>query len=308
LAIGSPLSYHLLSVLSAPDIFQVFLFFCEVLSDCLMRGSVRSSVPPEAVECGVDVLCIESMGIRVPFVFQIRHNGAGFLACEDGELATRMIVPGHGPVSAWIDERRFADCPLVDPLPSRDLHDIVEKSIREVEHRIRSLQLLFEVGDQIWLFSTSFANDFETNNLNGIFSIAGCKGYPELIFQGDMFFPDFYPDFQDAPLQVQRYKEFNVVPGDELAQRNVLSLGSFYTLLNLTPGNFRVSYPLQMTIIDFVLFFLQYFLALIYRKDLLQKAGVKNVVFREAKGLAHEWQTWRYALHDFAPRLFQQNK
>src|SRR5262245_36060648 len=29
-------------------------------------------------------------------------------------------------------------------------------------------------------------------------------------------------------------------------------------------------------------------------------------VFREAKGLAHEWQTWRYALHDFAPRLFQQ--
>jgi enterochelin esterase-like enzyme len=40
----------------------------------------------------------------------------------------------------------------------------------------------------------------------------------------------------------------------------------------------------------------------------LQEAGIKNVVFREAKGLAHEWQTWRYALHDFAPRLFQQNK
>jgi len=37
----------------------------------------------------------------------------------------------------------------------------------------------------------------------------------------------------------------------------------------------------------------------------LQKAGIKNVVFRDAEGLAHEWQTWRYALHDFAPRLFQ---
>jgi enterochelin esterase-like enzyme len=37
----------------------------------------------------------------------------------------------------------------------------------------------------------------------------------------------------------------------------------------------------------------------------LQQLGIKNVVFREAKGLAHEWQTWRYALHDFAPRLFQ---
>jgi enterochelin esterase-like enzyme len=39
--------------------------------------------------------------------------------------------------------------------------------------------------------------------------------------------------------------------------------------------------------------------------DSLKAAGIKNVVFREAKGLAHEWQTWRYALHDFAPRLFQ---
>jgi enterochelin esterase-like enzyme len=37
----------------------------------------------------------------------------------------------------------------------------------------------------------------------------------------------------------------------------------------------------------------------------LQEAGAKNVVFRDAKGFAHEWQTWRYALHDFAPRLFQ---
>ena len=40
----------------------------------------------------------------------------------------------------------------------------------------------------------------------------------------------------------------------------------------------------------------------------LQEAGIKNVVFRDAPGLAHEWQTWRYALHDFAPRLFQPKK
>jgi enterochelin esterase family protein len=36
----------------------------------------------------------------------------------------------------------------------------------------------------------------------------------------------------------------------------------------------------------------------------LRQAGVKNLEFRDAKGLAHEWQTWRYALYDFAPRLF----
>jgi enterochelin esterase-like enzyme len=38
----------------------------------------------------------------------------------------------------------------------------------------------------------------------------------------------------------------------------------------------------------------------------LRQVGIKNVVFRDAKGFAHEWQTWRYALYDFAPRLFQQ--
>jgi len=37
----------------------------------------------------------------------------------------------------------------------------------------------------------------------------------------------------------------------------------------------------------------------------LQQSGIKNVVFRDAEGLAHEWQTWRYAFYDFAPRLFR---
>jgi enterochelin esterase-like enzyme len=40
----------------------------------------------------------------------------------------------------------------------------------------------------------------------------------------------------------------------------------------------------------------------------LETVGVKNVVFRDKKEFAHEWQTWRHALHDFAPRLFQDAK
>ena len=40
----------------------------------------------------------------------------------------------------------------------------------------------------------------------------------------------------------------------------------------------------------------------------LQKGGSKNVVFRDLKGQGHEWQTWRVAFHDFAPRLFQSKK
>ncbi|MEI6232903.1 MAG: alpha/beta hydrolase-fold protein [Planctomycetota bacterium] len=37
----------------------------------------------------------------------------------------------------------------------------------------------------------------------------------------------------------------------------------------------------------------------------LQKSGIKNVVVRDSEGLSHEWQTWRDALFDFAPRLFK---
>jgi enterochelin esterase family protein len=36
----------------------------------------------------------------------------------------------------------------------------------------------------------------------------------------------------------------------------------------------------------------------------LEKAGIKHAVF-ESPGTAHEWQTWRRSLHDFAPRLFR---
>jgi enterochelin esterase-like enzyme len=42
--------------------------------------------------------------------------------------------------------------------------------------------------------------------------------------------------------------------------------------------------------------------------EALQQSGVKNVVFRDLEGQGHEWQTWRYALNDFAPRLFQEKK
>jgi enterochelin esterase-like enzyme len=40
----------------------------------------------------------------------------------------------------------------------------------------------------------------------------------------------------------------------------------------------------------------------------LRQAGARNVVFRDLEGQGHEWQTWRYAFHDFAPRLFRPKK
>jgi enterochelin esterase-like enzyme len=38
--------------------------------------------------------------------------------------------------------------------------------------------------------------------------------------------------------------------------------------------------------------------------EAMNKAGIKAVWF-EAAGTSHEWQTWRWCLYDFAPRLFR---
>jgi len=39
--------------------------------------------------------------------------------------------------------------------------------------------------------------------------------------------------------------------------------------------------------------------------DTLKNHGIKNLVYHESQGTAHEWLTWRRALNDFAPRLFR---
>jgi enterochelin esterase-like enzyme len=47
------------------------------------------------------------------------------------------------------------------------------------------------------------------------------------------------------------------------------------------------------------------FLALVKKMhESLDATGIKHVVF-ESPGTAHEWQTWRRSLHDFAPRIFK---
>lgn len=39
--------------------------------------------------------------------------------------------------------------------------------------------------------------------------------------------------------------------------------------------------------------------------EALKAHGIKNIVFHESQGTAHEWLTWRRALCDFAPRIFK---
>jgi enterochelin esterase family protein len=39
--------------------------------------------------------------------------------------------------------------------------------------------------------------------------------------------------------------------------------------------------------------------------EALKAYGIKNIVFHESQGTAHEWLTWRRALNEFAPKLFR---
>jgi len=114
--------------------------------------------------------------------------------------------------------------------------------------------MFFESGDQVWFTREAGGN----NEICGIFDIAGCKGYPELVAEGSSYFPDFFPDFKDTSLLIQRYLERNYDSTNDLAVRNAVSPFNFYSILFETPKNFRITYPHQMTYIDMVALLMQY--------------------------------------------------
>ncbi|MFL5739895.1 MAG: neuraminidase-like domain-containing protein [Flavisolibacter sp.] len=142
--------------------------------------------------------------------------------------------------------------------------DYTDADIRRDQYNL----LYLELTDQIWLFSSTLEGTEEYNTINGIFDIAGCKGYPELAFGGSSSFNDFFPDFKDAQLESQRYDELNRDKTDDLAVRNAISPFSFYQILGRTPAkypsipskSFHITYPLQLTEIDIIAVLIEYLL------------------------------------------------
>lgn len=130
--------------------------------------------------------------------------------------------------------------------------------------------MYFEFGQQIWLVSTDVyidefcIDEYEYHQINGVFNIAGCKGYPELIPNfnerglPDSF--DFFPDFKNTLLKSQRYNEQDKIAPNDLAVRNGISFFNFYEILGKTPGTFRLTYPHQLTMIDLLSILFQYLL------------------------------------------------
>lgn len=133
-----------------------------------------------------------------------------------------------------------------------------------------SFNLMYiEFMNQIWIISSYWDNG-DYHQLRGIFDIAGCKGYPELLFEGNQYFYDFYPDFKDSLLNSQKYKELVSILPDELAVRNGKSPFSFYNILNQTPGQFRITYPHQFTNIDLIALFFQWLFLILNSKSSIE--------------------------------------
>ena len=131
--------------------------------------------------------------------------------------------------------------------------------------------LYFEMFEQIWLFSTIDIHNTEFHQKNGVFNITGCKGYPELQPQVTEYFPDFLPDFEHAILNTQRYKDLTSI-NDNLSIKNGISFFAFLELLEKTPKSFKLTYPIQFTLIDLVMFFLQYLLMHIYGRSVRDRS------------------------------------
>lgn len=105
----------------------------------------------------------------------------------------------------------------------------------------------------ITIFHSSWDSNWEYHMQDGIFNIAGCQGYPELISTEQKNFPDFYPDVWDAFLNPQRYIEVGEYESpDELFILSLLSFFGFSKRLGKTPGQFRLTHPFQLNLFDLI--------------------------------------------------------
>ncbi len=92
-----------------------------------------------------------------------------------------------------------------------------------------------------------------SNTVIGSFTLTGCKGIPEAVpWNAVISNFKYLPVFRDTGFLEQRYREQNLVAGDDLYMHTIFNLTGF-GLVNNTPGTFKVTYPEQMSLIDLLL-------------------------------------------------------
>ncbi len=112
-------------------------------------------------------------------------------------------------------------------------------------------------SEHIIVFHTDYDQNTEFHTTDGVFNIAGCQGYPELISTNQGNFPDFFPDINDTRLKKQRYHEFGGDSFDNLVVINLFTFFGFQERLGKTPGLFRITHPFQLNVFDIIGYLLQ---------------------------------------------------
>lgn len=93
----------------------------------------------------------------------------------------------------------------------------------------------------------------------GVFTLTGCKGYPEPVAGGGaiMNYYRIVPQFRETEVLNQRHQENASRTFEDLAAITIFNLRNYLTILEKTPGTFKVTYPDQMSLIDTLLFLLE---------------------------------------------------
>lgn len=88
----------------------------------------------------------------------------------------------------------------------------------------------------------------------GMFNLTGCKGYPEVAYWGNKSMPDldFIPDFLDTDFLQMQYREEDGRQTNTFAARSIFSPFNYQEILHNTPGTFRITYPHEFSLIDWI--------------------------------------------------------
>lgn len=89
----------------------------------------------------------------------------------------------------------------------------------------------------------------------GSFALTGCRGYPEPMDGGGGGGMLLSPVFRETELRAERFTELIPRELNDLAISTPLQ-GAYQTLVAQTPGRFRVTYPMQMSLLDWIILLL----------------------------------------------------
>lgn len=155
----------------------------------------------------------------------------------------------------WQPKRVSKDAIKTPPAANDYTADLIPKEYIKLFYNQWMDQIIVFNEQTTWVQNGEFNGNYQNVTvISGAFDIAGCKGYPELA-SPKPFTLDFVPKFRDTSMIEQRYKEMDLIAGNDLSAINVHSLLSglnFIEILNQTPGTFRLTYPHQFTSIDLI--------------------------------------------------------